>query len=182
MSKTNKKIDLEIHELESRIDKTSIEEEDDTKEIKDFRQRVFFVHHLIEMRMIPTIVDKTMERVVPERALRHLTEKDFTKWSEWMGDIAVHVRNLSYLDKLKLAASTGAVRGKLLAKVRELNNLRNVMGHTRDNKYKKFLEKKNRLIALRKMVWIIEKTEDQMPFFDKLDEELKKDSDEDIPF
>lgn len=187
MGMTNKNLKLQISDLEHRIDRASIEFEDDTKEIKDFRQRVFFVHYLIEQRMSLMIIDKLLERLTPESIRKNLklTEKDLVQWSEFMGDIAEYLIKLEYLPKLKLAQAVGAMRGELLAKAKELNRLRNAMGHTRDRKYKKYLERKKVLEALKMMVWLIEKTEDTMPFFDALDEDLKKRAeieDDEIPF
>lgn len=175
----DKKLQLEINELEHKIDTKCIEIEDDTRSIKEFRQRVFFTHDLIEKRMIPLIVDKFLERLSPESITISciITDKDFAKWSEFMGDMSTYLRDLSYLDKLKLARTIGAIVGDLYLKANELNTIRNAMSHTRDERYKKYIDQpENMLEALKNMVLLIEGTENTMPFSDFIDEKIKNTS------
>jgi hypothetical protein len=180
----DKKLQLEINELEHKIDTKCIEIDDDTGDIKEFRQRVFFTHDLIEKRMIPLIVDKFLERLSPESITKNciVTDDDFINWAEFMGDMSNYLRDLSNLDKLKLAKTIGAIVGDLYSKANELNTIRNAMGHTRDERYKKYIDQPEKMLeALKNMVFLIEETENTTPFFDFIDEKIKNttSSDED---
>ncbi len=138
-----------------------------------------YAHSVIENRMIALAIDKIIERttLAPD-----YSEEMFCNISSIMGDLHEYLNELGYLQRLDFAKASGAIRGELYAKVKELNNIRNALSHTKDKKYQIYLNNQKHLEALQLICWLLDQTRDTMPFFEALDAYVKNSENDDIPF
>jgi len=175
MIKGIKNIRIKITKFKKIILNKCAENGDDTDGIKDFRQHVFFVHDLIEERMSSLIVDKFLERLSTESTFDKfvVNGNDISKWNMFENDMKKYLSNLNYKygDKLKLLKTVGV---KYYDHFKELNDIRNHLGHPRSGEYRKYLDPNKMYHSYKVMADLIEKTEDTKPFRHFLEQKMSE--------
>lgn len=171
-SKKEKTLRAEILDLEHKIDRFAVlGDEDVPEEIKKLRHRIFFVHNVVEFQLTMRIISVIIEKANPAPSL---SEKFFTSISELIGELAEHLNKMTFRNKYEYAKSLRAYSGELLSKIGKLNEIRNTLAHTRNQKYKRFVKQEEYKKALETSAWILEKINGYEDFLDRVERLLKE--------